>query len=131
MARSIAGGRRGHVVTLLLMMSLLLAVSMWGAGSKAEAAAASSVTVLNEALVPVSVYVNGGNVQVATGPLPVHVNVEPGSKETAVEVSLPGKEGQKPIYVNVKNGDTIVIIPNFLGGGMVDVNVNGIFKGHL
>jgi hypothetical protein len=130
MARSIAAGRREHVVTLLLMTSLLLAVSMWGAG-KAEAAAASSVTVLNEALVPVSVYVKGGNVQVATGPLPVHVNVEPGSKETAVEVSLPGKEGKKPIYVNVKNGDTIVIIPNFLGGGMVDVNVNGIFKGHL
>jgi hypothetical protein len=31
----------------------------------------------------------------------------------------------------VKNGDTVVIIPDILGSGSINVNVNGVFKGHF
>ena len=86
------------------------------------------MTVINSAMVPADVVTNGNHVTVKTGASPVYVDVK-GSKEEAVQVSM-GK-GKKPILVDVKDGDTMVIIPNFLGGGMVDVNVNGVFKGHV
>lgn len=88
----------------------------------------ASVTVINSALVPVDVEVHGDHVTVNTGAIPVHVDVK-GNKEQRVQVST-GK-GKDPVYVDVKDGDTIVIVPDFLGGGFVNVNVNGVFKGHL
>lgn len=99
----------------------LLVVSFW---AQTEA----SVTVLNGALVPVDVFVAGNHVNVQTGLSPVYVDVN-GAKEQTVSVSM--GRGKQPVFVDVKDGDTVVIIPDFLGGGMVNVNVNGIFKGHL
>lgn len=104
----------------LVLMGLLL-VATW-------ASSEAAVTVINGALVPVDVVTNGNHVTVKTGASPVYVDVK-GSKEETVQVSM-GK-GKKPIAVDVKDGDTVVIIPDFLGGGMVNVNVNGVFKGHL
>jgi len=104
----------------LFLLGVLL-VATW-------ASTEASVTVINGALVPVDVEVHGNHVTVNTGATPVYVDVN-GSKEQKVQVST-GK-GKNPIFVDVKDGDTIVIIPDFLGGGFVNVNVNGVFKGHL
>lgn len=99
----------------------LLVMSFW---AQSEA----SVTVLNGALIPVDVLVAGKHVHVQTGLKPVSVDVK-GKKEQTVSVSM-GK-GKKPVFVNVKDGDTVVIIPDILGGGMINVNVNGVLKGHF
>ncbi|XP_024403659.1 uncharacterized protein [Physcomitrium patens] len=99
----------------------LLVVALY---SSSEAA----VTVINSALIPVDVETNGNHVTVNTGASPVHVDVN-GAKEQRVQVSM-GKD-KKPIFVDVKDGDTIVIIPDFLGGGTINVNVNGAVKGHF
>lgn len=104
----------------LLLLGLLFAASV--------AHADASVTVLNGALIPVDVYVKGSHVTVNTGMTPVYVDIK-GAKQQTVMVSM-GK-GKKPIYVNVKNGDTVVIIPDILGGGTINVNVNGVVKGHF
>lgn len=109
-----------RAATGLLLVGLLL-VASW-------ATTEASVTVINSALIPVDVVTEGNKVTVQTGASPVNVNVN-GAKEQKVQVST-GK-GKEPISVNVKDGDTIVIIPDFLGGGFVNVNVNGVVKGHL
>ncbi|KAG0614224.1 hypothetical protein M758_6G160000 [Ceratodon purpureus] len=112
MARAAAG---------LFLVGLVL-VASWATTIEA------SVTVINSALVPVDVVTQGKHVTVKTGASPVYVDVK-GAKEQKVLVST-GK-GKSPISVDVKDGDTIVIIPDFLGGGFVNVNVNGVFKGHI
>ena len=104
----------------VLLLGLLL-VATW-------ASTEASVTVINGAMVPVDVEVHGSHVTVNTGASPVYVDVR-GAKEQKVQVSM--LKGKDPIYVDVKDGDTIVVIPDFLGGGFVNVNVNGVFKGHL
>lgn len=109
-----------RVASVIFLLGLLL-VASW-------ASTEASVTVINSAMVPVDVVVHGNHVTVNTGATPVHVDVK-GKKEQKVQVST-GK-GKKPIFVDVKDGDTVVIIPDFLGGGFVNVNVNGVVKGHL
>ena len=104
----------------LLLLGLLFVASL--------AHVDASVTVLNGALIPVDVFVKGSHVTVNTGMTPVYVDVK-GAKQQTVMVSM-GK-GKKPIYINVKNGDTVVIIPDILGSGTINVNVNGVFKGHF
>lgn len=101
----------------VLLLSLLLV-------ARTEAA----VTVINGAMVPVDVEIHGTHVTVKTGSTPISIDVK-GSKEQKVRVSM--GEGKKPIFVDVKNGDTIVLIPDFLGGGSVNIDVNGVFKGHF
>lgn len=41
-----------------------------------------------------------------------------------------GKD-KKFIFVDVKDGDIIVIIFDFFGGGIINVNVNGVVKGYF
>nr|PNR59994.1 hypothetical protein PHYPA_002786 [Physcomitrium patens] len=112
--------KMARAATGVILLGLLV-VALY---SSSEAA----VTVINSALIPVDVETNGNHVTVNTGASPVHVDVN-GAKEQRVQVSM-GKD-KKPIFVDVKDGDTIVIIPDFLGGGTINVNVNGAVKGHF